>query len=104
LLSNPRDLITIFHPFKTFSEGLPELFEIRNSLEEKIYVYTERDLSEVIQSNRRLYVYWKKFADIISFPPPQGSAIYESLLAEPEVADTARRRAARDRTPPKEEP
>jgi hypothetical protein len=101
LLSNPRDLISIFHPLKTFSGGLPEMFELRNSLEEKIYVYTERDLSEIIQSNRRLYGYRQKFAEIISFPPLPNSAVYDSLLAEPDIADTARRRAKRDQTPPK---
>jgi hypothetical protein len=103
LLCDPKNLISAMEPFRTVSVNLSNIATVKQSVEDTMFVYKEKDFSDMIAANQQLSEYFAKFQYVVSFPPLDlDNTVYESLLAEPAIADTARRRAARGQIPPTE--
>ena len=105
LLCNPKTLIPIMEPFKRFAVSRDNFHSIKDTLEKNTYIYKDVDFNNIISGNVNLSIYLQKFSFAIADPPVDLKCeVYESLLTVPEIADTARRRASRGQTAPKEEP
>jgi hypothetical protein len=94
----PDDLIARVMAGQPFQ--MPEIPEINK---DKIFVFRRIDSETPIQNNGRIAGYWFNFRWILTnHPANRDGRLFARLSAEPEIAETLRRQAQQDRTPPAE--
>ena len=89
LLANPKALATLDHLSPTYSDDMKK----------EIWIYEAKDFEKIIQENNELAGFGMEFRFIVrGHPANRGDQLYQSLCAQPALAEILNRQSKRDQS------